>query len=126
MTISKEIIDLVKIKLENCQSKVDIAKDLKISLWAVQLIHSSQRIVGRAQKVRKHTSKADLKIKQTMQAISKGGKISTTTIRRRLHSMGYCYKTVADKIVLTHNQMIRRVDNVKKWICNKIDIDQVV
>ena len=70
----------MKIQLENCQSKVDIGKDLKISFWTVQLIHSGQRIAGRAHKVRKRTSKADTKIKQTMQAISKGG-------RRRLHSM---------------------------------------
>ena len=62
-----------------------------------------------------------------MQAINKGGstvfaqklwdlileKILTTTIRRRLHSMGHRYKTVANKIVLTHNQMMRRVDIVK-------------
>ena len=45
---------------------------------------------------------------------------------RRLYSMGYRYKTVANKIVLTHNQMMRIVDIVKKWICNKIDMDQVV
>jgi len=69
MTISKKIINLVKIKLENCQSKVDIVKDPKISLRAVQSIHSSQRIVGRSQKVKKCTFKADSKIKQAMQAI---------------------------------------------------------
>jgi len=66
MTISKEITDLVKIKLENLQSKVDIAKDLKISLRTVQSIHSGQRLVGRTQKVRKRTSKTDSKIKQAM------------------------------------------------------------
>ena len=71
MTISEEIIDLVKIKLEICQSKVNITKDLKISLRTVQSIHSGQRILGRAQKVRKRTSKADSKIKHSMQAISK-------------------------------------------------------
>ena len=95
MTISKEIIDLGKIKIENCQSKVNIVKDLKISLRTMQSIHSGQRIVGRAQKVKKRTSKADSKIKQAMQTISKGGctvsakkirdlmpeKILTTTIR---------------------------------------------
>ena len=48
MIISEEIIDLVKIKLENCQSKVDIEKDLKISLRIVQSIYSGQQIVGRA------------------------------------------------------------------------------
>ena len=70
MTISKEIIDFVKIKLENCQSKVDIAKDLKISLRTVQSIHSGQRIVGRTQNIRKHMYKADSKIKQVMQTMS--------------------------------------------------------
>ena len=40
--------------------------------------------------------------------------------------MGYRYKTVVNKIVHTPNQMTRRVDIVKKWICNKIDMDQVV
>ena len=45
-------------------------------------------------------------------------KISMTIIRRRLHSMVYFYKIVANKIVLTHNHMLRRVDFVKKRICN--------
>ena len=40
-------------------------------------------------------------------------KKSTTTIRKRLHSMGCCYKIVANNIVATHNQMVRRVDIVK-------------
>jgi len=48
---------------------VDIAKNLKISLLTVQSIHSGQR----AQKVRKRTSKTDLKIKQAIQDMSKGG-----------------------------------------------------
>ena len=52
-------------------------------------------------------------------------KISTTTILRRLHSIRYRYETEANKIVLTHNQMMS-VDIVKKWICNKIDMDQVI
>jgi len=51
MIIFKEISDLVKIKIENCHSKVDIAKDSKISLRTVQSIHSGQQIVGNAQKV---------------------------------------------------------------------------
>jgi len=49
-----------------------------------------------------------------------------TAIRRRLHSMEYRYKIVANKIILIHNQMIRKVDIVKKWIWNKIDMNQVV
>jgi len=57
---------------------VDIAKDLKISLRTVQSIHSSQRIVGRAQKVRKRTPKADSKIKQAMQVISKSSSTVST------------------------------------------------
>jgi len=39
----------------------------------MQSIHCGQQIVGRAQELRKCTSKADSKIKQAMQAISKGG-----------------------------------------------------
>ena len=46
-------------------------------------------------------------------------KISTTTIRRRLHSMEYCYKTVPNKIFLTHNQMMRRVHIVKNGFAIK-------
>jgi len=40
--------------------------------------------------------------------------------------MGYKYRCVADRVVLTAKQKERRVEAVKSWICGKIDLDQVI
>ena len=62
MTISKKIIHFVKMKLLNCQPKVYIAKEMKISLRTVELIASGSRVLRCVQKVWKRISKADSKI----------------------------------------------------------------
>jgi len=140
MTISKQIIELVKLKLVNSMSKVDIAKELQISLRTVQSIASGSRVLGCVQKVRKRMAKSNSIIKRAVKVLEKADTrvsaskignlltdtISPTSIRRRLHSLGYRYKNVASKIVLSAAQKMTRCKIVKNWICEKIDMDLVV
>ena len=140
MTISDEIIQLMKSKLTHGMPKVDIAKDLNISLRTVQMISSGQRSTRCSNKVKKRINKSNSSIKRAVRVINKEGArvsaekvcdilsetISPCTVRKRLHSIGYRYKSVADQILLTEKQKQKRVDTVRKMIYEKIDMDQVI
>ena len=46
MTISEEITNLIKMKIMTGDHKVNIAKELKVSLQTVQSVASGQRTLG--------------------------------------------------------------------------------
>jgi len=140
MTISEEIINLVKLKLVSGQCKVNIAKDLNVSVRTVQSVANGQRTLRHSTKTGKCQKTLDMSVKRAMRTINKEksrvsikkvgqllqNKTSPSTILRRLHSMGYKYRSVADKVVLTAKQKERRVEAIKAWICGKVDLDKVI
>ena len=135
MTISEEITNLIKMKIMTGDHKVNIAKELKVSLRTVQSVAN-----GLSKNVKRRQAKADSFVKRAIRKICKEGtrvstrkvsqllpkKTSPSTVRRRLITMGYKYRCVADRVVLTAKQKERRVEAVKSWICGKIDLDQVI
>jgi len=50
--ISEEIINFVKIKLVSGQYKVDITRELKVSVWTVQSVTNVQRTLERSTQAR--------------------------------------------------------------------------
>ena len=78
MTISEEIINLVKIKLVSWQPKVDIARELKVSVWKVQSVENGQRTLERSTKARLCKNKVDMSVKRAMKKISKEGRRVST------------------------------------------------
>jgi len=80
MTISKEIINLVKIKLVSGQRIVDIVRELKVSVRTVQFVANGQRT-----KARLFKNKVDMSVKRAMKKISnEGSRVSTKKVSQLL------------------------------------------
>jgi len=85
MTISEEIINLVKIKLVSGHPKVDIARELKVSVRTVQSVANGQRTLERSTKARLCKNKVDMSVKRAMKKISKeGSRVSTKKVSQLL------------------------------------------
>jgi len=98
MTISEEIINLVKIKLVSGQPKVDIARELKVSVRTVQSVANGQRTLEHSTKARLCKNKVELSVKRAMKKISKeGSRVSTKKVKpvtARKNVAKYCPKAI--------------------------------
>jgi len=74
MTISEEIINLMKIKLVSEQLKVDIVRELKVSVRTVQCVANEQRTLERSTKARLCKNKVNMSVKRAMNKIFKEGR----------------------------------------------------
>ena len=73
MTISEEIIKLV-----SGQYKVNIERELKVSVHTVQFVTNGQRMLERSTQARVCKYKVDISVKRAMKRISKEGSIVFT------------------------------------------------
>ena len=81
MTITEEIVNLIKIKLVSGQHKVDIPRELKVIVRMVQSVTNGQRILKRFTQARVYEYKVDVFVKRAMKNISEeDSRVSTIKV----------------------------------------------
>lgn len=140
MTISQEILNLVKENLLKGKKKEDIANMLNISIRTVYNVQNGIYDIPKTNKRKRKQKRNENIVKRAATALRKlktrvssskiqallPCEISQRSIRRHLVSSGFRYRKNKQKIILTAYQKAERVRIVKQWICENINFDKII
>lgn len=140
MTVPDAIKNLIIQKSQENFTRQEIAVMFNVHVRTVYRIISAQKLTKTVNKRNKIKISCLRMVKRGFEAAKRSGKLITApkvrkyiptslsvrSIRRYLRKLDLIYAKQSKKIILSNSQKMKRVEVVRKWICDKLDPDTII